>query len=173
MCFPSFTPGLPRVRYTDADKDQTTYDGKPMSSPKYQDRRFFDEDKIPNDVWSVLRASSLLSVGEFRVFEIAYEAWFGEAGEEEMIEKYFAGYMFNDIVPPWVRHFCKKVLKRDSEGTLEPEDYGIVFKAASKAQINKGLEAIMWIVCSMIALFLIGESASQVLWLQCMFPPCY
>ncbi len=155
------------------DNDQVTYDGKLMSSPEYKDRRFFDEHKIPNDVWSVLRASSLLSVGEFRVFEIAYEAWHGEVGEEKMIEEHFTGYMFNDIVPPWVRHFCKKVLKRDIEGTLAPEEYGIIQNAATPYQINKGLEAIMWIVGFMIVLFLIGEGTSQVLWLQCMFPPCY
>lgn len=144
-----------------------------MSPGKYSESRFFDEHKIPNDVWSVLRAASLLSVGEFRVFEIAYQDWYGEAGEEKTIEKYFTGYMFNDIVPPWVRHFCKKVLKRDSEGTLDPADYGIVREAASRAQINKGLEAIMWIVGAMIILFLLGESAAQVLRLHCMFPPCY
>jgi len=144
-----------------------------MTSPKSNLRRYFDEDKIPVDVWSVLRASALLSVGEFRVFEIAYEDWYGEAGEEKMIEKYFTGYMFSDIVPPWVRHFCKKVMKLDDEGTLDPQDFGIVQKAANRQQINKGLEAIMWIVCFMIVLFLIGEGSSQLLWLQCMFPPCY
>ncbi|MFQ5625693.1 MAG: hypothetical protein ACE5FM_03460 [Methyloligellaceae bacterium] len=144
-----------------------------MTPPDKQDRRYFDEHKIPNDVWSVLRASALLSVGEFRVFEIAYEDWYGEAGEEKMIENHFTGYMFNDIVPPWVRHFCKKVLKRDSEGTLDPAEFGIVHKAASRKQINKGLEAIMYIVGALIILFLLGESAAQVLKLQCMFPPCY
>jgi len=143
----------------------TTSDGQP--------RRYFDEHKIPIDVWSVLRASSLLSVGEFRVFEIAYKDWYGESGEEKMLEKRFTGYMFNDIVPPWVRHFCKKILKLDDEGTLDPKDFGIVSKAATREQINKGLEAIMWIVCSMLILFLLGENAAEVLKLHCLFPPCY
>ena len=137
-----------------------------MTTSEKQPRRYFDEKKIPIDVWSVLRASSLLSVGEFRVFEIAYEDWYGQSGEETMIEKHFTGYMFNDIVPPWVRHFCKKILKLDDEGTLDPKDFGIVRKAASRQQINKGLEAIMWLVAFMIVLFLIGEGSSQLLWLQ-------
>ena len=144
-----------------------------MTNPDKQPRRYFDEHKIPIDVWSVLRASSLLSVGEFRVFEIAYEDWYGESGEEKIIEKHFTGYMFNDIVPPWVRHFCKKVLTLDDEGELNPKDFGIVRKAATRQQFNKGLEAIMWLVAFMIVLFLIGEGSSQLLWLQCMFPPCY
>lgn len=144
-----------------------------MSPTSPEDRRYFDEHKIPNDVWSVLRAAALLSVGEFRVFQIAYKEWFGEDGEEKLIEKYFVGYMFNDIVPPWVRHFCKKVMERDSEGTLDPEEYGVVRSAATREQVNKGLEAIMWITGAMIVLFILGEGAAQVLRLQCMFPPCY
>jgi hypothetical protein len=144
-----------------------------MKLPKHDGRRFFDEDKIPDDVWSVLTASSLLSVGEFRVFEIAYKEWYGESGEEKTIEKYFTPYMFKNVVPPWVRHFCKKVLKQEDEGTLVPEEFGIVYKPASREQINKGLEAMMWIIGFMIVLFLIGEGTSQVLWLHCMFPPCY
>lgn len=144
-----------------------------MKLPKHDGRRFFDEDKIPDDVWSVLTASSLLSVGEFRVFEIAYEEWYGESGEEKTIEKYFTPYMFKNVVPPWVRHFCKKVLKLEDEGTLDPVDFGIVNRPASREQINKGLEAMMWIIGFMIVLFLIGEGTSQALWLQCMFPPCY
>ncbi|GBE44114.1 hypothetical protein BMS3Bbin10_02204 [bacterium BMS3Bbin10] len=144
-----------------------------MTSPDSNLRRYFDEHKIPVDVWSVLRAAALLSVGEFRVFEIAYEDWFGEAGDEKLIEKHFTGYMFNDIVPPWVRHFCKKVLKRDSEGEIDPAEFGVVHKSASRAQINKGLEAAMYIVGFMIILFMFGESAAQVLKLQCLFPPCY
>ncbi len=144
-----------------------------MTSADPNLRRYFDERKIPADVWAVIRASELLSVVEFRVFEIAYQDWYGEAGDEKMIEKYFADYMFNDIVPPWVRHFCKKVMKRDSEGELDPVDFGIVYKPATRAQINKGLEAMMWIIGFMIVLFLIGEGTSQALWLQCMFPPCY
>jgi hypothetical protein len=144
-----------------------------MNAPKKKDRRYFDEKNIPIDVWSVLRASSLLSVGEFRVFEIAYEDWYGEPGKEKMIEKYFTPYMFESIVPVWVRHFCKKVLKLDDEGVLDPEEFGIIRNAATPHQINKGLEAMMWIIGFMIVLFLIGEGTSQALWLQCMFPPCY
>lgn len=150
-----------------------TDDGSIMSTPNAEDRRYFDEHKIPSDVWSVLRAAALLSVGEFKVFELAYEEWYGEPGEEKTIEKFFVGYMFNDIVPPWVRHFCKKIQKQDREGTLDPEEFGVVPKAATQEQVNKGLEAIMWIVGALIIMFLLGESAAEVLKLQCMFPPCY
>lgn len=138
-----------------------------------RDRRYFDEKRIPRDSLSVARTACALSVGEFRVFEIAYQDWFGEKGEEKLIEKHFVRYMFNDIVPAWVRHFCKKILLREDEGTLDPAEFGIVREEATRQQQNKGLEAIMWITVAMIMLILMGESAAKVLRLQCMFPPCY
>ncbi len=144
-----------------------------MTQPNKRNQRLVGEEDIPDDVWGVLRSSALLEVGEFRVFEIAYEDWHGEAGDEKMIEKHFTGYMFNDRVPPWVRHFCKKVLKLDSEEALDPADFGIVLKPASREQINKGLEAIMYIIVALMFIFLLGESAARYMQLQCLFPPCY
>jgi len=137
------------------------------------EKRFFDEGRIPNDVWSVLRTASLLSVGEFRVFQIAYAQWYGEEGDEKMIERYFTGYMFNDIVPVWVRHFCTRILKLDSEDALDPAEFGIERKAATLEQRNRGLEFITLLLVILIAFFFIGDSAAKLLRLQCMFPPCY
>lgn len=141
------------------------------SDPK--DKRYFDEDRIPNDVWSVLRAASLLSVGEFRVFEIAYEQWYGERGEEKQIERHFISYMFHDIVPVWVRHFCQRVMELDQEDALDPADFGIVCAAATPEQRNRGLEIIMLLVVILIAFFFIGESAARLMDLHCTLPPCY
>lgn len=136
-------------------------------------KRYFDEKNIPNDVWAVLRTASLLSVGEFRVFEIAYEQWFGEAGEEKQIEDHFTSYMFNDIVPTWVRHFCQRVVDLDRDDALDPAEFGITHASATMEQRNRGFEFIMALLLILIAFFFIGESAARLLRLQCMFPPCY
>lgn len=144
-----------------------------MSSADPREKRHFDEGRIPNDVWSVLRAASLLNVGEFRVFEIAYRQWYGNPGDEKHIEKYFIQYMFNDIVPVWVRHFCKQIVSLDHAGKLDPADFGIVGAAATSEQRNRGLEFIMALIFILIAFFFLGESAARLLKLQCMFPPCY
>jgi hypothetical protein len=143
------------------------------SAKPNKEKRFFDEGRIPEDVWAVLKTASLLSVGEFRVFEIAYEQWYGEAGEEKHIEKYFTSYMFNDIVPVWVRHFCKKVVKLDGNDALDPAAFGIVRPAATMERRNRGLEFIMALVLIMIVFFLAGDSAAKLMRLQCILPPCY
>ena len=144
-----------------------------MTQPDKRQKRLVGEEDIPDDVWGVLRSSALLEVGEFRVFEIAYQQWHGEDGEEKMIEKHFTRYMFNDIVPPWVRHFCNKVLKLDGEEALDPADFGIVRKPATREQLNKGLEAIMYIILALTCIFLLGEGAARYMQLSCVLPPCY
>lgn len=144
-----------------------------MKDSSSKEKRFFDEGRIPTDVWGVLRASSLLSVGEFRVFEIAYEQWYGESGDEKHIEKHFTAYMFKDIVPAWVRHFCKKIVELDEDDALDPAEFGVIHAAGTTEQRNRGLEFIAALMFILIAFFFIGESAAKVLKLQCMFPPCY
>ncbi len=137
------------------------------------DRRFFDEKSIPADVWSVLRTASLLSVGEFRVFEIAYEQWFGEKGSEDEIERYFVGYMFKDRVPPWVRHFTNRVAQLDKEGTLDPAAFGIARRRESSEQQSRGYDFLFIAFAALFLLILLSEWTARVLKYQCMFPPCY
>lgn len=144
-----------------------------MDLAKYKDKRYFDEKKIPGDVWSVLRTASVLSVGEFRVFEIAYEQWFGEKGEEAAIERHFIPYMFKDVVPMWVRHFCTRVLQLDEEDNLDPANFGIVRRRATKEQLNKGIEYILWIVVVFILMIMAIEAMDGYIKVHCMFPPCY
>lgn len=105
--------------------------------------------------------------------EIAYEQWYGEKGDEETIEKHFIPYMFKDIVPMWVRHFCKRVLQLDEDESLNPADFGIVRRRATREQLNKGVEYIFWIILLLILMFIAIEAVDEYLKLQCMFPPCY
>lgn len=138
-----------------------------------KNKRYFDEKSIPEDVWVVLKASSALSVGEFRVFQIAYKEWFGKEADEDWIERYFVQYMFNDIVPPWVRHFAKRVLVLDANDELDANQFGIVRPGpATDAQKWRGIEAFAWVIGSLVTLILIAEMAGRFAELPCRFPPC-
>ncbi|MGI9384869.1 MAG: hypothetical protein ACR2PO_17085 [Methyloligellaceae bacterium] len=140
---------------------------------KHKDQRYFDEKDIPNDVWSVLRTASVLNVGEFRVFQIAHKEWYAEEADDKTIERFFTQYMFNEIVPLWVRHFCAKVLRLDEEGTLDPVALGVVSPhEASRDQKWRGVEAFFWIFGSLLILVFIAEIASRISDLKCGFPPC-
>ena len=132
-------------------------------------KRYFDEN-IPDDVQAVLDVSAIMGIAEFRVFDIAYREWHGEDADEATIERYFTPYMFHDVVPPWVRHFCNRVLELDRLGRLDPTFFGVLRRPASKDQVNKGRLYALCLVTTMVVLFLLAElGATQF----CLFPPCY
>lgn len=83
------------------------------------------EEPIPPDVSQVLDAAALLQVTEFRLFQIAYQSWYGRAASEKSIERYFVPYMFRAVVPFWVRQLCRHVLTADARGVLHPEEFGV------------------------------------------------
>lgn len=139
---------------------------------KQKDRRYFDEKDIPDDVWSVLRTASVLNVGEFRVFQLAHKEWYAEEADEKTIERFFTQYMFNEIVPLWVRHFCQKILKQDEEGTLELAAFGLLPDAPTMERRWRGIEAIFWIFGLLTAFIVVAELASRASDISCIFPPC-
>ena len=64
------------------------------------------------DTRHVAAAACYLQVGEFRLFELAWEDWHGEKADEKAVERHFVRYLFHQTVPIWVRHFVRKVLER-------------------------------------------------------------
>ncbi|QPC41831.1 hypothetical protein HW532_03335 [Kaustia mangrovi] len=137
--------------------------------------RFFDEDTIPVDVMLVLKAASLLETGEFRVFEIAYRRWFGHAGEEKTIERYFVPYMFNDVVPQWVRHFARHVLELDRRHALDPRAFGLHPRPPNRDARRRGALYAAWIVLFLAVLIAAARLGAGTFgdYDTCMLPPCY
>ena len=72
-----------------------------------------------------MSASRLLQITEFKFFHLAYTQWFGNEISENRLEHIFAEYMFEDIVPHWVRHFTRKILSLNGQGALETESFDI------------------------------------------------
>ncbi len=70
-------------------------------------------------------AAALLQVSEFQLFHIAYFLWFGTRIPDSKMEKFFCGYMFQNIVPFWVRNTARKVMGRASEGALDPREFNV------------------------------------------------
>ena len=77
------------------------------------------------DLEKVASASKLLQIPEFRFFQIAYFQWHGREISENHLEYIFAAYMFEDIVPHWVRHLARTVISRNENGVIDPEDFHI------------------------------------------------
>jgi hypothetical protein len=83
------------------------------------------EKGISTDVSQVLDAAALLQITEFRLFELAYQLWYGRDASEKSIEQYFVPYMFRAVVPFWVRQLCRRILEADAKGELDPVQFGL------------------------------------------------
>jgi hypothetical protein len=128
------------------------------------------------DVVSLLDASSVLEVTEFRFFELAFHDWHGRKADEALIEKHFAAYMFANRIPNWVRHFARKILKLDAQGKLDPKNFGVWRRLPSARMmlIAKLYTATLLAVFFLLTAFVytIPEEILTV-FRQCYFPPCY
>ena len=65
-----------------------------------------------DDGQAVLWTADILEKSEFEVFEDAYQAWYREVPDTNRLERFFADYMFDEVVPFWVRQFTRETLDR-------------------------------------------------------------
>lgn len=100
-------------------------------------RQYFDED-LAREQWDLLESAALLQVTEFRIFELAYKDWYGAAAKHQVVEAHFRNYMFNQIVPVWVSHFCRRIVKLGRSGELDPKKFGIYQRLPSRRMIRIG-----------------------------------
>ena len=67
----------------------------------------------------ILNAANLLQIGEFQLIQLAYKGWFKEDLPENKINKIFSEYMVTGIIPIWVTHYAKDILKLDHASVLD------------------------------------------------------
>lgn len=117
-------------------------------------KQYFDEN-LNREQWDLLEASALLQVTEFRIFELSYKEWYGAAPKARVIEVHFRNYMFNQIIPVWVSHFCRGVIEKDRAGVLNPKDYGVYHRLPSKRMRRIGQAyAAMLLVAFLVLLYM-------------------
>ena len=134
-------------------------------------QKHFDED-IPADVEEVLDIAAHLDITEFDVFHLAYSWFHGEDSTDAKIEPFFVKYMFDAIVPPWVRQFTRMASKLKEEGRLDPHQFGVQRLPADAKMVSQGIRYGIILVAIMGTLFMVAHLSQDVL-SRCMFPPCY
>lgn len=80
-------------------------------------RAGYDED--------VVSSAALLQISEFRFFHLAYERWFGHVLSDRDMEHIYVPYLFDSVVPYWVRHLVREVLSLEKQASLNPADFNI------------------------------------------------
>lgn len=133
------------------------------------------EPDIDPVVLQVIDAAALLDTTEFDIFSLAYTHWFGEKASLEIIEFHFKAYMFREIVPFWVRHFTRHIMRLYATEHLNPCDYGLNRPPASKRMVFIGRFYIFLLILILVVLLAITTGSEQVLSFakNCYFPPCY
>lgn len=135
----------------------------------------FDENIRP-DVQGVLDAAALLDITEYELFRLAYERWHGGGvSEESTLEPHFVAYMFDEVVPVWVRDFSRLVERRQRNGDLNPAELGVEPRRGSRQMVHRGIRYSVGLILALVTLLVLAQFAAKVLDLSehCTFPPCY
>ena len=74
--------------------------------------------ELNGDARQVEDAAAILNVSEFRLFELAYQDWFGVLAKENNLESAYMPYVMSGTVPCWLRHFSRKTLQLCDEAGL-------------------------------------------------------
>ena len=132
------------------------------------------DEPLPEDIADVLEISAILEIREYDLFGLAYYWWFGRPSPEKVLESHFARYMFNQIVPLWVRQYSRMVLELREKGSLDREALGVDrLPDATPESVRAGVRYAVILVTTLCILVLIAEFAFKYLKLPCFFPPCY
>ncbi len=84
----------------------------------------FDRHVSP-DVRLVTETAEVLQIREFEVFEHAHRLWSGRQAEPQLLDGMFGGYLTQQRVPAWVRHYGRAVLEAAAADRLEPQRFGV------------------------------------------------
>lgn len=135
---------------------------------------WFSEDPLPPDIETVLNAAAVLDVTEFQLFELAWADWYGRRGPVEQVEPFFVRYMFEQVVPNWVRQFARKVLKSSAEGSLDPDVFGVHARLEPPNPLMRLLTVAVIVGATLVILFLLIAAVGLPAFPKgCYFPPCY
>lgn len=134
----------------------------------------FDECINP-DIAAILDASALLDITEYDFFQLAYLRWHGSMADERAMEKFFASYMFREVVPLWARHFARLVHRLNRMGKLDRRALGVRRLPRTRQMVRRGTRYAVMVATALVTLIVLAEFAAQVLKVgeRCVFPPCY
>lgn len=100
-----------------------------------------------DDALLVLWSAEILHKSEFEVFEMAFRAWYREDPDVSRLERIFAEYMFDEVVPFWVRQFARTTLDehdgwRVADNMAMGEYLGVCLRGVSTTLLSTAVLAV-------------------------------
>lgn len=134
--------------------------------------RFSPGNQPESDSGLVSDTAGLLEITEFRLFQLAYHDWYGTDINDQETETYFIPFMFNEVVPFWLRHFCETIQKKYKQGVLNREELGIKPDPYPKFFLRWFVTSVTVLVVVLTVLVFLAETAME-FFDGCYFPPCF
>ena len=141
---------------------------------------FYELDEMDNIESNLLaEAANRLDVGEYQIFQLGYEAWYGGKLDHQRLESIFFDYLINNKIPPWARHYARKIIEQDDAGELDYRDpHYHRFDAKSMRTDSKPVD---WLKIGAVLLIVVAFFGASMFLLRgksyddfpCHFPPCY
>jgi hypothetical protein len=94
-----------------------------------------------DDAEAVSFVAGLLDISEFRLFEIAYENWFGSEGTKKAMDGFFGSYLQSGSVPFWLRNMVRTIICNHLKGNLIPSRFGI-----DEPRLSRSKRRLGWIL---------------------------
>ncbi|MDJ0945999.1 MAG: hypothetical protein QNJ30_21335 [Kiloniellales bacterium] len=66
----------------------------------------------------IAHAANILEIGEFQLLQLAYYEWHGCDMPEAQTDTIFHGFMMQNRVPHWAKHFARRVLEHEERDEL-------------------------------------------------------
>ena len=106
---------------------------------------------VDEDAEQLTYVTSVLNVSVYRLFELAYEDWFGESANEGYLEAVYMPYVVLGTMPVWLRNYVRKTAQLCDEAGMYvprtaawPNPYG--FLNVENAIITLGLVLIVLLI---------------------------
>lgn len=100
-------------------------------------------------------AAAALELREYDLFRLAWRRWYGNDPDPATLERVFAGYMFRQEVPPWVRLLARDVLQRQAQGPLGAREFGADALRGSEPPARHG-RIYVAVVAILVVLYVVG-----------------
>ena len=105
---------------------------------------------------AVIDAAQALRIREYDLFRAAFRRWWGREADTKALERVFVAYMFHQVVPPWVRHFCRQVLEMQHRDRLDPEALGVAgFRRTERPPPLGGLYVALTSIAALVLYLMI------------------
>jgi hypothetical protein len=112
-------------------------------------------DDLSQDQRDIRIAKRMLSVNEYRLFELAYRAWYGEVASESELEAYYSHYLFSGRAPCWVRQYLRNVYQpgKRADGS-EPYQHKQILRQSKPmiAALNPDAMLLLMVLISLLTI---------------------